>query len=176
MHVILGFLQVMMTHMTQNTACNKHHSIEQQLSRWLLQVIDRIQSLEFAMTQAMTASMLGVRRESVTAAAGYPCLIAGGLNAAPANATRWLDEPTERSFRTDRSRSDAQQLRMTFIRLDEDQLPTGCHTTQPWRTVPALHAGLQVSSHGIRKERHVAPGTGGPRKAPRHRELRTETR
>jgi CRP-like cAMP-binding protein len=60
----------MMTQMFQTAACNRHHSVEQQLCRWLLLTVDRIPSGELLMTQEMVANMLGVRRESITEAAG----------------------------------------------------------------------------------------------------------
>ncbi|MNC89770.1 hypothetical protein D3C83_57560 [compost metagenome] len=56
--------------MTQTAACNRHHSVEQQLCRWLLLTLDRIASRELIMTQELVASMLGVRREGITDAAG----------------------------------------------------------------------------------------------------------
>ena len=59
-----------MTQMAQTAACNRLHSVEQQLCRWLLLTLDRIPSGELIMTQELVASMLGVRRESVTEAAG----------------------------------------------------------------------------------------------------------
>jgi CRP-like cAMP-binding protein len=70
LHLMLRFVQAMMTQMTQTGVCNRHHSIDAQLCRWLLLVIDRLPVNEFAMTQEFVASMLGVRRESVTEAAG----------------------------------------------------------------------------------------------------------
>ena len=59
-----------MTQMMQTAACNRHHSVEQQLCRWLLLTLDRVASPDLIMTQDLVASMLGVRRESVTEAAG----------------------------------------------------------------------------------------------------------
>jgi len=56
--------------MTQTAVCNRHHSVEQELSRWLLSTLDRIPSGELIMTQELVASMLGVRREGITEAAG----------------------------------------------------------------------------------------------------------
>jgi Mn-dependent DtxR family transcriptional regulator len=56
--------------MTQTAVCNRHHSVEQQLCRWLLLTLDRLPSNELVMTQELVASMLGVRREGITAAAG----------------------------------------------------------------------------------------------------------
>lgn len=59
-----------MTQMAQSAVCNRHHSVEQQLCRWLLLTMDRVPARELVMTQELVASMLGVRRESVTEAAG----------------------------------------------------------------------------------------------------------
>lgn len=59
-----------MTQMAQTAVCNRHHSVEQQLCRWLLLTLDRVPTRELTMTQELVASMLGVRRESVTDAAG----------------------------------------------------------------------------------------------------------
>ncbi len=59
-----------MTQMAQTAVCNRHHSVEQQLCRWLLLTLDRLPSNELVMTQELVASMLGVRREGVTEAAG----------------------------------------------------------------------------------------------------------
>ena len=68
--LLLRYTQALMTEMTQTAVCNRHHSIEQQLCRWLLLTLDRTQSREFIMTQQLVANMLGVRREGITAAAG----------------------------------------------------------------------------------------------------------
>lgn len=68
--VLLRYAQALMTQMFQTAACNRHHTVEQQLSRWLLLTVDRIPSGELVMTQELVANMLGVRRESVTEAAG----------------------------------------------------------------------------------------------------------
>jgi len=68
--LLLRYTQALITQMTQTAVCNRHHSVEQQLSRWLLSTIDRIPSGELVMTQELVASMLGVRREGVTEAAG----------------------------------------------------------------------------------------------------------
>jgi Mn-dependent DtxR family transcriptional regulator len=57
--------------MCQTAACNRHHSIEQQLCRWLLLTLDRLPSNELVMTQELVAGALGVRRESITEAAGH---------------------------------------------------------------------------------------------------------
>ena len=68
--LLLRYTQALITQMSQTAACNRHHSVEQQLSRWLLLTLDRVPSREFVMTQELVASILGVRRESITAAAG----------------------------------------------------------------------------------------------------------
>lgn len=68
--VLLRYAQALMTQMMQTAACNRHHSVEQQLCRWLLLTLDRVASPDLIMTQDLVASMLGVRRESVTEAAG----------------------------------------------------------------------------------------------------------
>jgi CRP-like cAMP-binding protein len=68
--LLLRYTQALMTQMAQTAACNRHHSVEQQLSRWLLLTLDRLPERELVMTQELVASMLGVRRESVTEAAG----------------------------------------------------------------------------------------------------------
>ena len=68
--LLLRYSQALMTQMTLTGACNRHHSVEQQLSRWLLLTLDRLPSNDLVMTQELIASMLGVRRESVTEAAG----------------------------------------------------------------------------------------------------------
>ncbi|WP_035852881.1 Crp/Fnr family transcriptional regulator [Deefgea rivuli] len=67
---LLSYTQALITQMFQTAACNRHHSIEQQLCRWLLLTLDRIPAGEFLMTQELVANTLGVRRESVTEAAG----------------------------------------------------------------------------------------------------------
>jgi len=68
--LLLRYTQALITQMTQTAVCNRHHSVEQQLCRWLLSTLDRIPSGELVMTQELVASMLGVRREGITAAAG----------------------------------------------------------------------------------------------------------
>ncbi|PKO60670.1 MAG: Crp/Fnr family transcriptional regulator [Betaproteobacteria bacterium HGW-Betaproteobacteria-18] len=68
--LLLRYTQALMTQMAQTAACNRHHSVEQQLCRWLLLTQDRLPERELVMTQELVASMLGVRRESVTEAAG----------------------------------------------------------------------------------------------------------
>jgi len=68
--LLLRYTQALITQTTQTAVCNRHHSVEQQLCRWLLVTLDRVPSGRFVMTQELVASMLGVRREGVTEAAG----------------------------------------------------------------------------------------------------------
>lgn len=68
--LLLRYTQALMTQMSQTAACNRHHTIEQQLCRWLLLTLDRSATPELVMTQELVASMLGVRREGITMAAG----------------------------------------------------------------------------------------------------------
>jgi CRP-like cAMP-binding protein len=68
--LLLRYTQALLTQMCQTAACNRHHSIEQQLCRWLLLTLDRLPSNELVMTQELVASALGVRREGITEAAG----------------------------------------------------------------------------------------------------------
>jgi CRP-like cAMP-binding protein len=68
--LLLRYTQALITQMMQNAACNRHHSLEQQLCRWLLLTLDRCPSRELVMTQELIATMLGVRREGITEAAG----------------------------------------------------------------------------------------------------------
>ena len=68
--LLLRYTQALVTQMFQTAACNRHHSIEQQLCRWLLLTLDRLPSNELVMTQELVASILGVRREGITEAAG----------------------------------------------------------------------------------------------------------
>ena len=75
--LLLRYTQALITQMNQTAACNRHHSVEQQLCRWLLLTLDRVPSHEVIMTQELVASMLGVRREGITEAAGR--LQAAGL-------------------------------------------------------------------------------------------------
>ena len=76
-HLLLRYTQALITQMAQTAACNRHHTVEQQLCRWLLLSLDRLSSNELVMTQELIANMLGVRREGVTKAAG--ALQKGGL-------------------------------------------------------------------------------------------------
>jgi CRP-like cAMP-binding protein len=70
LHLLLRYTQALITQMAQTAVCNRHHSLDQQLCRWLLLSLDRLPSDELVMTQELIANMLGVRREGVTEAAG----------------------------------------------------------------------------------------------------------
>ncbi len=69
MHLLLRYTQALITQMAQTAVCNRHHSLDQQLCRWLLLSLDRLSGNEVVMTQELIANMLGVRREGVTEAA-----------------------------------------------------------------------------------------------------------
>ena len=68
-HLLLRYTQALLTQMSQTAVCNRHHSVDQQLCRWLLLSLDRLPSSQLTMTQELIANMLGVRREGVTEAA-----------------------------------------------------------------------------------------------------------
>jgi CRP-like cAMP-binding protein len=76
-HLLLRYTQALITQMAQTAVCNRHHTVDQQLCRWLLLSLDRLPSMELRMTQELISNMLGVRREGVTEAAGK--LQAAGL-------------------------------------------------------------------------------------------------
>ena len=90
-HLLLRYTQALLTQITQTAACNKHHSIPQQLCRWLLLGLDRLPDNKLMMTQGLIANMLGVRREGVTDAAGT--LQAAGLINYDHGAITVLDRP-----------------------------------------------------------------------------------
>jgi len=69
-HLLLRYTQALITQMAQTAVCNRHHSVDQQLCRWLLLSLDRLPDNNLVMTQELIANMLGVRREGVTEAAG----------------------------------------------------------------------------------------------------------
>ena len=90
-HLALRYTQALITQMAQTAVCNRHHSVEQQLCRWLLLSLDRLASNELTMTQELIANMLGVRREGVTEAAGR--LQAAGLIKYSRGQIEVLDRP-----------------------------------------------------------------------------------
>jgi len=90
-HLALRYTQALITQMAQTAVCNRHHSVEQQLCRWLLLSLDRLPSNELTMTQELIANMLGVRREGVTQAAGH--LQAAGLIRYSRGRIEVLDRP-----------------------------------------------------------------------------------
>jgi CRP-like cAMP-binding protein len=71
MHTLLRYTQALITQMSQTAVCNRHHTLDKQLCRWLLLSLDRLQGDQLVMTQELIANMLGVRREGVTEAAGH---------------------------------------------------------------------------------------------------------
>jgi CRP-like cAMP-binding protein len=77
LHLMLRYTQALITQMAQTAVCNRHHSVDKQLCRWLLLSLDRLPSNDLSMTQVLIANMLGVRREGVTEAAGR--LLRAGL-------------------------------------------------------------------------------------------------
>jgi len=90
-HILLRYTQALITQMSQTAVCNRLHSVEQQLCRWLLLSLDRLPSNELIMTQALIANMLGVRRAGVTEAAGK--LQADGLITYSRGRITVLDRP-----------------------------------------------------------------------------------
>ncbi len=70
MHLLLRYTQALITQMSQTAVCNRHHALDQQLCRWLLLSLDRLEGPDLVMTQELIANMLGVRREGVTESAG----------------------------------------------------------------------------------------------------------
>ena len=113
LHLLLRYTQALITQMAQTAVCNRHHSLDQQLCRWLLLSLDRLQGNELVMTQELIANMLGVRREGVTEAAvklqtagliryraaASRCSTARAWSSAPASAMRWSRRNTTACFR-----------------------------------------------------------------------------
>jgi CRP-like cAMP-binding protein len=91
MHLLLRYTQALITQMSQTAVCNRHHSLDQQLCRWLLLSLDRLQGNELVMTQELIANMLGVRREGVTE--GALRLQAAGLIRYARGHIKVLDRP-----------------------------------------------------------------------------------
>ena len=87
LRLLLRYTQALITQMAQTAVCNRHHSIEQQLCRWLLLSLDRLSSNTLVMTQELISNMLGVRREGVTEAARPP-LTSNETTAPPARCCR----------------------------------------------------------------------------------------
>ena len=71
MRLMLRYTQALITQMSQTAVCNRHHTMEQQMCRWLLLTLDRLPTHDLIMTQELIATMLGVRREGITETAGY---------------------------------------------------------------------------------------------------------
>ena len=91
LHLLLRYTQALITQMAQTAVCNRHHSLDQQLCRWLLLSLDRLSGNELQMTQELIANMLGVRREGVTE--GALKLQAAGLIDYARGRIRVLDRP-----------------------------------------------------------------------------------
>jgi CRP-like cAMP-binding protein len=91
MNLLLRYTQALITQMAQTAVCNRHHSLDQQLCRWLLLSMDRLRSNELVVTQELIANLLGVRREGVTEAAGR--LHAAGLIAYRRGHITVIDRP-----------------------------------------------------------------------------------
>ena len=91
LHLLLRYTQALITQMAQTAVCNRHHSLDQQLCRWLLLSLDRLRGPDLVMTQELIANMLGVRREGVTLAAGN--LQADGLIRYTRGRIEVLDRP-----------------------------------------------------------------------------------
>jgi CRP-like cAMP-binding protein len=91
LRLLLRYTQALLTQMSQTAVCNRHHSVQQQLCRWLLLSLDRLQSNTLAMTQELISNMLGVRREGVTEAAQH--LQAAGLIRYSRGRIEVLDRP-----------------------------------------------------------------------------------
>ncbi|WP_299764402.1 Crp/Fnr family transcriptional regulator [Ramlibacter sp.] len=70
LHLLLRYTQALITQMAQTSVCNRHHAVDQQLCRWLLLTLDRLHSSQLVMTQELLSTILGVRRASITEAAG----------------------------------------------------------------------------------------------------------
>ncbi|HYF16973.1 MAG TPA: Crp/Fnr family transcriptional regulator [Ramlibacter sp.] len=70
LHLLLRYTQALITQMAQTSVCNRHHALDQQLCRWLLLTLDRVHSMNLVMTQELLSTLLGVRRATVTQAAG----------------------------------------------------------------------------------------------------------
>ena len=90
-HLALRYTQALITQMAQTAVCNRHHTLDQQLCRWLLLSLDRLPGNEVLMTQELIANMLGVRREGVTEAAGK--LQAAGVIKYSRGTIKVLDRP-----------------------------------------------------------------------------------
>jgi CRP-like cAMP-binding protein len=91
LRLLLRYTQALITQMSQTAVCNRHHSVEQQLCRWLLLSLDRLQDNTLTMTQELISNMLGVRREGVTEAARH--LQAAGLIRYSRGRIEVLDRP-----------------------------------------------------------------------------------
>jgi CRP-like cAMP-binding protein len=116
MHLCLRFTQALITQVTQTAVCNRHHTLDQQLCRWLLLSLDRLSGPDLVMTQELIANMLGVRREGVTEAAGR--LQKAGLISYTRGRIKVLDRPALEQ----RSCECYQVVKMEYDRLLPDRV------------------------------------------------------
>ena len=106
LHLLLRHTQSLITQMVQTAACNRHHSLDQQLCRWLLLSLDRLQGTEMVMTQQLIANMMGVPREGATEGGiklqntGFARWIVRGWRSAPASAMRSSEGNTTACYPT----------------------------------------------------------------------------
>jgi len=148
--LLLRYTQALMTQMTQTAVCNRHHSVEQQLCRWLLLTLDRMQSNELVMTQELIANMLGVRREGITEAAGK--LQRAGIISYRRGHIAMLDRSGLEAHvcecyavvKTELSRllSDVQYRQGITLESDQPALPTGLSGAITGRFPPVNQPGM----------------------------------
>lgn len=134
LHILLRYTQALITQMAQTAVCNRHHTVDQQLCRWLLLSLDRLHKAELTMTQELIANMLGVRREGVTEAAGK--LQKLGVIAYQRGRIRILDRPRLEQLSCEcyavvKKETD-RLLPLRHIRPASDRLSDPC-TTDPVR-------------------------------------------
>ena len=145
--LLLRYTQALITEMSQTAACNRHHSVEQQLCRWLLLTLDRLPTSELIMTQELIANMLGVRREGITEAAGnlqragiisyrrghIAVLDRPGLGSrASASATRWSKQELNRLMSDVRYRQASAAAASTLRRCGPRRGPNRHARTRLW--------------------------------------------
>ena len=131
--LLLGYTHSLITQMTQIAACNRHHSLEQQLCRFLLLTLDRVSSSELVMTQELVAGMLGVRREGVTEAAG-------NLNAPASFATAAAISPWSIAWDWRLARASATQCwLMSWVVIGSQGAPT----PQPPESIPRASPSVE---------------------------------
>lgn len=147
LHSLLHYTQALLTQVGQIAVCNRHHSLEQRLCRWILSSLDRLRSNQLALTQAMVSELLGVRRESVTDALGH--LQSAGLLHSARGQIEVLDRPALEA----RACECYAVIKHEYDRL----LPRGGHPGIAWstgmRSLTALAAEHREVADSIRNER-----------------------